>query len=108
MMRFAPNPGHSLTDELRSGTVHLCMSSVKLASIILAAGQGTRMKSDRAKVLLELSGEPLVSYPVRLARALGADPVVLVVGHQRDAVKQKVAGVTFADQVEQKGTGHAV
>lgn len=89
------------------------MSSIKLASVILAAGQGTRMKSDRAKVLLELSGDPLVSYPIRLARELGADPVVLVIGHQRDQVRAAVdarfeKSVKFAEQLEQKGTGHAV
>ncbi|MCK6548378.1 bifunctional UDP-N-acetylglucosamine diphosphorylase/glucosamine-1-phosphate N-acetyltransferase GlmU [Myxococcota bacterium] len=85
----------------------------KLAAIILAAGQGTRMKSDKAKVLHALDGEPLFSYPVRLAQSLGAAPIVLVVGHQRDAVRARASAMfgealTFADQTEQKGTGHAV
>jgi bifunctional UDP-N-acetylglucosamine pyrophosphorylase/glucosamine-1-phosphate N-acetyltransferase len=84
-----------------------------LATIILAAGQGTRMKSDRAKVLHEIGGEPLVSYPIRLALELGSGPIVLVVGHQKDAVRAKTelafgAKVRFAEQLEQKGTGHAV
>jgi bifunctional UDP-N-acetylglucosamine pyrophosphorylase/glucosamine-1-phosphate N-acetyltransferase len=89
------------------------MSSIKLASVILAAGQGTRMKSDRAKVMLELAGDPLVSYPIRLARELSADPIVLVIGHQREQVRAAVdarfeKSVRFAEQLEQKGTGHAV
>src|SRR5262249_8180926 len=89
------------------------MTSTKLASIILAAGQGTRMKSDRAKVLLELAGEPLVAYPIRLARELGAEPIVAVIGHHRDEVRKSVDArfertVLYAEQLEQKGTGHAV
>lgn len=89
------------------------MTTTNLASIILAAGQGTRMKSDRAKVLLELAGEPLVAYPIRLARELGASPIVAVIGHQRDEVRKNVDArfektVLFSEQLEQKGTGHAV
>lgn len=88
------------------------MSSAPLASIILAAGQGTRMRSDRAKVLHELAGEPLVSYPIRLSQEVGARPIVLVVGHQRDAVRARVEAIfpgqtVFAEQIEQRGTGHA-
>src|SRR5437879_4057661 len=85
----------------------------KLAAVILAAGQGTRMKSDRAKVLHEIGGEPLVAYPMRLALDLGAAPIALVIGHQADAVQKRVEALlpgkaTFAVQAEQKGTGHAV
>jgi bifunctional UDP-N-acetylglucosamine pyrophosphorylase / glucosamine-1-phosphate N-acetyltransferase len=84
-----------------------------LASVILAAGQGTRMKSQRAKVLHELAGEPMVHHPIRLALGAGASPVVLVIGHQADEVKATLAPVFgaqlgFALQSEQKGTGHAV
>lgn len=84
-----------------------------LAAVVLAAGQGTRMKSSRAKVLHPVCGKPMVAYPVALARQLGADPVVLVVGHQAEAVEAEVRGhfpqgVGFQLQAEQKGTGHAV
>jgi bifunctional UDP-N-acetylglucosamine pyrophosphorylase/glucosamine-1-phosphate N-acetyltransferase len=85
-----------------------------LAAIVLAAGKGTRMRSARAKVLHELLGRPLVSYPVELARALGADPVVAVLGHQREAVEAALLArfganaVTVVEQTEQRGTGHAV
>ncbi len=85
-----------------------------LAAIVLAAGQGTRMRSSRAKVLHELLGRPLGVYPIELARAIGADPVVVVLGHQRQAVEAILlarfgaGGVTVVEQTEQRGTGHAV
>jgi bifunctional UDP-N-acetylglucosamine pyrophosphorylase/glucosamine-1-phosphate N-acetyltransferase len=72
------------------------------------------MRSSRAKVLHELLGRPLVCYPVELARSLGADPVIAVLGHQREAVEVALQGrfgagaVTVVEQTEQKGTGHAV
>src|SRR5262245_21854964 len=85
-----------------------------LAAIVLAAGKGTRMRSSRAKVLHHLLGRPLCAYPVELARAIGASPVVAVLGHQREAVEAAllsrfgVGAVTVVEQVEQRGTGHAV
>jgi bifunctional UDP-N-acetylglucosamine pyrophosphorylase/glucosamine-1-phosphate N-acetyltransferase len=85
-----------------------------LAAIVLAAGKGTRMRSSRAKVLHELLGRPLVCYPIDLARALGADPVVAVLGHQREAVEAALqtrfgaGAVAVVEQAEQRGTGHAV
>src|SRR5436190_11253427 len=85
-----------------------------LAAIVLAAGKGTRMRSSRAKVLHALLGRPLVCYPIELARALGADPVVAVLGHQRDAVEAALrarfgeGAVAIVEQTEQRGTGHAV
>lgn len=89
------------------------MSDNELAVVILAAGQGTRMKSDRAKVLHELGGRPLVSYPVELAQRLRANPIVVVVGHRAEEVEKAVRRrsgdrIGFAEQKEQKGTGHAV
>ncbi len=86
----------------------------KLAAIVLAAGKGTRMRSARAKVLHELVGRPLVVYPMELAREIGADPVVAVLGHQREAVEAVLlarygaGAITVVEQTEQKGTGHAV
>ncbi len=84
-----------------------------LAAIIMAAGQGKRMKNpDKAKVMHELAGLPLVSHVVRLARGLGCERVVVVVGHQRDSVIEYLGAadpsVEFAIQAEQLGTGHAV
>ena len=85
-----------------------------LAAIVLAAGKGTRMRSSRAKVLHALLGRPLVCYPIELARSLGADPVVAVLGHQREAVEAALlarfgaGAVAVVEQAEQRGTGHAV
>jgi bifunctional UDP-N-acetylglucosamine pyrophosphorylase / glucosamine-1-phosphate N-acetyltransferase len=85
-----------------------------LATVVLAAGKGTRMRSARAKVLHEVLGRPLVAYPVDLARAMGADPVVAVLGHQREAVEAVLlarfgaGAVRVIEQTEQRGTGHAV
>src|SRR5262249_10538749 len=67
-----------------SGTVRAM--NPRLATVILAAGLGTRMRSARAKVLHTVAGRPMIEYPVGLARALGSERVVLVLGHQADAV----------------------
>ncbi|HET9596973.1 MAG TPA: bifunctional UDP-N-acetylglucosamine diphosphorylase/glucosamine-1-phosphate N-acetyltransferase GlmU [Anaeromyxobacteraceae bacterium] len=85
-----------------------------LAAIVLAAGKGTRMKTRRAKVLHEVCGRPLAYYPVRRAIDAGADPVVVVVGHQAEEVEAALrrhlpdAPLRFALQKEQLGTAHAV
>ncbi|MBU1168364.1 MAG: NTP transferase domain-containing protein [Proteobacteria bacterium] len=82
-----------------------------VAVIILAAGKGTRMKSDKAKVLHELNGRPMIGFVVDVAKTVAGDNVVVVVGHQRELVEKEVlksANTRFAVQREQKGTGHAV
>lgn len=81
-----------------------------LSVIVLAAGKGTRMKSDLAKVLHPCLGRPLLDWVLDQAEAAGASRQVVVVGHQREAVVAAVSGrgVEFAVQAEQKGTGHAV
>jgi bifunctional UDP-N-acetylglucosamine pyrophosphorylase/glucosamine-1-phosphate N-acetyltransferase len=80
-----------------------------VAAVILAAGKGTRMKSARAKALFELCGQPLAHFPIRAVREAGIDRVVLVVGHQADAVQAAVGdSVEYALQAEQHGTGHAL
>ncbi len=76
--------------------------------IVLAAGKGTRMKSNRAKVLHEAAGRPLVLWMCDIARAVSPDTLIVVVGHQAE----DVAAVLPADaiavlQAEQLGTGHA-
>jgi bifunctional UDP-N-acetylglucosamine pyrophosphorylase/glucosamine-1-phosphate N-acetyltransferase len=80
-----------------------------LSVVILAAGQGTRMNSGLAKVLHEVGGRPMLSYPIATARSLGADRLVVVVGRDADAVKEAFAGqASFVLQEPQRGTGHAV
>ena len=82
---------------------------MKVSAVILAAGQGTRMKSDLPKVLHPLAGRPLVTYAVETARALVQTEPVLVVGREADAVRATVgARAIFVVQAEQRGTGHAV
>ena len=81
---------------------------------IMAAGLGTRMKSDTAKVLHKIAGRPMLHWVVGAARTAGAQRVVAILGHQHEAVKAALdasfgAGtVEVALQVEQRGTGHAV
>ena len=82
------------------------MSTV--AGIILAAGKGTRMKSELPKVLHRVGGETMVGHVVRAMRAAGVERIIVVVGHGAEAVQSEVSGVEFAIQHEQKGTGHAV
>jgi bifunctional UDP-N-acetylglucosamine pyrophosphorylase/glucosamine-1-phosphate N-acetyltransferase len=85
-----------------------------LAAVVLAAGKGTRMKSGTAKVLHQLSGKPLAWFPIRAALDAGASLVVVVVGHQAEAVEAALraalpgAPLKFALQSEQRGTAHAV
>ena len=82
-----------------------------LAIIILAAGLGTRMKSDMAKVLHPIMGVPMICHVLETACTVADQDVIVVVGHQADQVKQacqKVKSVSFALQSEQNGTGHAV
>ncbi|MCG5055088.1 MAG: bifunctional UDP-N-acetylglucosamine diphosphorylase/glucosamine-1-phosphate N-acetyltransferase GlmU [Myxococcales bacterium] len=82
--------------------------------MILAAGKGTRMRSQKSKVLHEVAGAPLVAYPVKAAQALGANPIVCVLGHQIDEVSRVLSArfgaeaIRVAAQHEQRGTGHAV
>jgi len=86
------------------------MNIETVATVILAAGQGTRMKSALPKVLHEVAGKPLVAWPVDLARDLGCAPIVLVVGHGADLVRQRLgdSGLRYALQAEQLGSGHAL
>ena len=82
----------------------------KLKAVILAAGKGTRMKSDLPKVVHTIDGKCLVDYAIEAAKGAGADEVCLVVGYKSDVVKESIQNkdVTFVMQEEQLGTGHAV
>jgi len=83
----------------------------KVAVIILAAGMGTRMKSDKAKVLHEIQGRPMILYVVETAKKIAGDNVIVVIGNQAEEVRTIVsdtAKLLFAYQEHQLGTGHAV
>ena len=86
------------------------MKEKKFCAVILAAGKGTRMKSDKAKVLHELRGKPLLYYSLAAAKEAGAEKIVAVIGHQAEKVRKKFAnsGCIFVEQKPQLGTGHAV
>ena len=82
-------------------------------AIVLAAGQGTRMKSPLPKVLHVIAGRPLVAYPLEAAFDAGVQRCVAVVGHGREQVESALeerfaSRVSTAVQTEQRGTGHAV
>ena len=83
----------------------------KVAVVILAAGMGTRMKSDKAKVLHKVQGRPMIHYVVETARKIAGDDVILVIGNQAQEVRaiiSNTAELLFAYQEQQLGTGHAV
>ena len=86
------------------------MTTNSVAAIILAAGKGTRMRSNRAKVLHEIGGEPMIARAIRAIAELDPDPIVIVVGHQAREVKAvvKISDARFALQEPQSGTGDAV
>ena len=86
-------------------------SNVKLAVVIMAAGKGTRLKSQRPKVLHEIGGKPLLAHVFAAASKIAApSDIYVVIGHQAEKVRAAVAstGVRFVEQTEQLGTGHAV
>ena len=87
------------------------MSNVRnFAVVILAAGQGTRMRSDTHKVLHPIAGKALLMHLLDSVDRLGAEKRVVVVGKGRDQVEKALSGrdVSIAHQAEQKGTAHAV
>lgn len=86
------------------------MTHKQVSSVILAAGKGTRMGSDMAKVLHHMAGKPLVSHVVGTCATIGVGQNVVVIGHQREQVAATVQplGAVTAIQDQQLGTGHAV
>ncbi len=82
------------------------------ALIILAAGKGTRMNSDLPKVLHKVAGAPVLAHAMRVGATLEPDRMIVVAGHEREAVERAVRDVDeeaiVVEQVEQLGTGHAV
>ncbi|MFN7017211.1 MAG: bifunctional UDP-N-acetylglucosamine diphosphorylase/glucosamine-1-phosphate N-acetyltransferase GlmU [Fimbriimonadales bacterium] len=81
----------------------------KLTAIVMAAGKGTRMKSEQPKAITPLLGQPLTSYVLRALEQADAEPIIVVVGHGADLVKQALGErYLYALQAEQLGTGHAV
>jgi len=86
------------------------MNQAKFSVVILAAGQGTRMRSDTHKVLHPIAGKPMLLHLLSTIEAMGAERQVVVVGKGREQLEAAVKdrGISTALQAEQKGTGHAV
>src|SRR5688500_10423711 len=86
------------------------MNNSQFSVVILAAGQGTRMRSDRHKVLHPIAAKPMLIHLLDTVAGLGAARQVVVVGKGREQIEAALAGrqVTTALQSEQKGTAHAV
>ena len=86
------------------------MAANKLNLVILAAGKGTRMYSNTPKVLHRLAGQPLLQHVINAAKQLKADKIIVVYGFGGDAVPQAFTHeqITWVEQKEQLGTGHAM
>jgi bifunctional UDP-N-acetylglucosamine pyrophosphorylase/glucosamine-1-phosphate N-acetyltransferase len=82
---------------------------MKLATIVLAAGEGTRMKSRLTKILHPLAGKPVARYALDTALEVGAEETVFVVGKNSDEIRQTLGQerIGYAYQAERRGTGHA-
>jgi len=83
---------------------------MSLDIVVLAAGQGKRMHSSLPKVLHKVAGRPMLAYVLETARALAPGRIIVVHGHGGDAVRAALAAmdVTWIEQAEQRGTGHAL
>jgi bifunctional UDP-N-acetylglucosamine pyrophosphorylase/glucosamine-1-phosphate N-acetyltransferase len=81
----------------------------ELAVVVLAAGKGTRMRSERAKVLHEICGVPMLGHVQRVVLEVGSERLIVVVGLEADAVSEALGDhAEFVVQAERRGTGHAV
>ena len=82
----------------------------KTAAIILAAGKGTRMKSNLPKVLHEVAGKPMIGHTIELLKVLGVSKIIVVIGHEGSMVREAFDDkrITFVEQGRTLGTGHAV
>ena len=112
-------PGRSIAQsgggfQLIQKTRKLLATDSQLAAIVLCAGQGTRMRTNLAKVLHPILGRPLCAYPISRAFELGASPAIAVVGFQAEEVRATLRNIfseralRFATQSEQRGTADAV
>ncbi|MFV1965592.1 MAG: NTP transferase domain-containing protein, partial [Pirellulaceae bacterium] len=105
--RVLPNEGREPQNEYRTRND---MSTNSPVAIVLAAGKGTRMKSDLPKVLFPIFNRPMIEFVLDALDAAGVQRIVIVVGYRAEEVKQALAGrknLVFVEQTEQMGTGHA-
>src|SRR5580700_11211385 len=93
------------------GSSSIPAAAPRVAVAIMAAGKGTRLKSQLPKVLHEVGGKPLLEHVIRAAvRVVPANDVYVIIGHEAERVRAAMAhtGVHFVLQAEQRGTGHAL
>lgn len=88
------------------------MNELKTRAIVLAAGKATRFKTKKSKLLFNICGRTMILYPLKALESLGI-PTTIIVGYQADQIKQEIQEaqikqVSFIEQTEQLGTGHAV
>jgi bifunctional UDP-N-acetylglucosamine pyrophosphorylase/glucosamine-1-phosphate N-acetyltransferase len=84
-------------------------SNDRVQCVILAAGQGTRMKSEKPKVLHRIVGKPMVQYAIDSANSIGSLRPIVVIGHGAEQVKNTIGDrVDTVLQLPQLGTGHAL
>jgi bifunctional UDP-N-acetylglucosamine pyrophosphorylase/glucosamine-1-phosphate N-acetyltransferase len=84
---------------------------ISTMAVILAAGKGTRMKSELPKVLIPVAGRPMIEYVLDALAAARVKQTVVVIGYRGELVRQRLGrrlGIAFVEQKEQLGTGHAV
>jgi len=84
------------------------VSLENVKAVVLAAGKGVRMKSERPKVLHEVLGRPVLDFVLRNLRQAGVEDILVVVGHHADRVRAAAPDCRFVEQKEQRGTGHAL
>jgi UDP-N-acetylglucosamine diphosphorylase/glucosamine-1-phosphate N-acetyltransferase len=104
------SPGSCKDGPSRRGSEHALLSNQKIA-VVMAAGKGTRMKSELPKVLIPVCGRPMIDYVLDALEKAGIDRTIVVVGYRAVDVQQALAArgqVQFALQEQQLGTGHAV
>jgi bifunctional UDP-N-acetylglucosamine pyrophosphorylase / glucosamine-1-phosphate N-acetyltransferase len=96
--------------ELNDRTSNHLGNHLALNIVILAAGKGTRMHSNKPKVLHEIGGKPILAHVITCAKALNPQKIIVVVGFGGEIVREAFAheNIIWVNQVEQKGTGHAV
>jgi len=84
--------------------------TAKYQALVLAAGKGTRMKSELPKVVHPILGKPMVAYVIEAVKAIGCEDVTLITGYKSELVKETLGAykVGYVEQTEQLGTGHAV
>ena len=84
---------------------------ISTVAVVLAAGKGTRMKSELPKVLIPVAGRPMIEYVLDALAAARVKQTVVVIGYRGELVRKQLVGrrgITFVEQKEQLGTGHAV